>query len=383
VSEIDTGIDWLLKNGGAVVRWRTAVELYDDFPPAELKELADDLLALPLTQVWLDRLSLGELEGHLGQMDEAGLARLGACVHGSRNTCLENVLGKLAELGLRLGMTGCGGSAFDQKMTRLCSIFTWHGNWGSDGLFHNTWEDLIKSIFAWGALRTGFGPDEAMSGFLRQKLDDVHKIAADRVFDIYADDAELVGLPKVWAGKRIMKQAVMANYHLPSIHDLYILAYYPTELIDGQTRARIDQIISYVLEPRFQALQDGYGYAWIKARRRCYGWGWSPHLPGFCDGGFVQPVNPISLVQRIELMAHFPRALDSTWFKQALQHLEQFRTETGTYCWPDHYLVDKKVGYYVSGYLMGLGETRRGKAGLEIESTFRMLKIQKLIRDGI
>ena len=66
----------------------------------------------------------------------------------------------------------------------------------------------------------------------------------------------------------------------------------------------------------------------------------------------------------------------AAWFQDALRHLETFRTPRGTYRFPGHYLREAE-GYYVSGYGMGLGESRRRPLGIEIESTFRMLAIRR------
>jgi hypothetical protein len=78
-------------------------------------------------------------------------------------------------------------------------------------------------------------------------------------------------------------------------------------------------------------------------------------------------------------MSHFRPAVQSGWFKKCLNHLEEFRTPSGTYCFPSNYLIDKKDGFYVLGGMMGL-EDKRTKKSLELESTFWMLLIKKRIR---
>ena len=85
----------------------------------------------------------------------------------------------------------------------------------------------------------------------------------------------------------------MADYHLPLIHDLYVLANLPAWMVDSSIAAKIDEILRYVLDPRFQAFSPGYGYAWIKDRRTCYSWGWSPHLAGYTDLGWQEPPRPV------------------------------------------------------------------------------------------
>jgi hypothetical protein len=183
----------------------------------------------------------------------------------------------------------------DVRALPFMRIFCWQADWQSDATYRNAWETLVKSVFAWGLLRLGYTPEEPMKAWLRAHLQVCHKTARDQVFDIYADESELVGLPKAWKGKPILKQEVMASYWLPYIHDLYVFAHLPAELLDETARHQVNDLIAYILDPRFQALREGYGYAWIKERRTCFGWGWSPHLK-----------DDATRVQRLELMAHFP-----------------------------------------------------------------------------
>jgi hypothetical protein len=354
-------LDWLLDHAGPVIRWRVINELAPEMLSSRKDALTQEVLATPLVKEWLHRLTLGDFLTPLDALDAASLGRLGGMVHGSKVGCLENVLGKLSEFGLRAGMP-----ALDDRALPLMKIFSWTPYWKNDALFQNAWETLVKSVFSWGLLRLGYQPDAAMRDFLFSHLESCHKIARDQVYDLYADENELVGLPKAWHGKPILKQEVMANYWLPYIHDLYVFANLPAELLDDASIQKIDELLAYILDPRFQALREGYGYAWIKERRTCYGWGWSPH---FKDNA--------ACVQRLELMAHFPRARQSPWFQETMEALETFRTPEGRYSLPAEYLRESE-GYYVSGYGMGLGENRRRSLWNEVESTFRMLKIHSI-----
>jgi hypothetical protein len=354
-------ITWVMENAGPIIRWRVSSELRPEAASSSKGHLSGEMLALPLVQQWLNRLTPEAFPFSLDALDERTLRQLGNLVHGGKAACLENVLGKLSEFGLRPGMAD-----LDTRSLPLMRIFRWKPGWKKDVTFQNAWETLVKSVFAWGLLRLGYTPDEPMQAWLLDHLQTCHKIARDQVYDIYADDAELTGLPSAWRGKPIMKQEVMANYWLPYIHDLYVFAHFPASLLDATTRPLIDDIVTYILDPRFQALHDGYGYAWIKERRTCYGWGWSPHLK-----------DDATHIQRLELMAHFPRARQSPWFQESLQSLETYRTSEERYQLPEEYLREGE-GYYVSGHGMGLGENRRKAASIEIESTFRMLKIRSL-----
>jgi len=367
---LDNCVERLLQNSGPVIRWQVASELVKDNPPEGLSRLAQECFESPLVQTWLSRLTIGELSTHLESLTPQTLHQLGWLVHSSKNTALENVLGKLAELGLHSGMPG-----LDERLLPLSQIFNWGANREGDALYQSAWESLVKSIFAWGLLRMGYIPNEPTKTFLVEHLKICHKIAHDQVYDLYASAAELKGLPKAWEGKPILKQDVMVNYHLPLIHDLYILANFPETLLNQETAGMIDDILTYILDPRFQALPDGYGYAWIKERHTCYGWGWSPHLPGFQGFETIQEFSTGMLIQRMELLGRFPQARGTSWFQEGLRHLEGFRTDQGRYSFPGAYLHEQPSGYYVSGAYMGLGENRRKPIGLELESTFRMYKI--------
>lgn len=123
--------------------------------------------------------------------------------------------------------------------------------------------------------------------------------------------------------------------------------------------------------------RNGFGYVFIEKRNAFYSWGWSVHLPGYFGfSSFGQDGKTNRLVQMLELMSHFPTAKCSDWYRNGMTHLEGFRTESGRYRFPRHYPHEDE-GYYVSGYHMGLGEPRRKKISLEIESTFRMLRLKK------
>ncbi|MFH1513928.1 MAG: hypothetical protein ABIG42_00555 [bacterium] len=49
------------------------------------------------------------------------------------------------------------------------------------------------------------------------------------------------------------------------------------------------------------------------------------------------------------------------------------------WCFPREYLPEKQRGYYVCGAYMGLEDGRRSKKVLELESTFRMLRICHIV----
>jgi hypothetical protein len=85
------------------------------------------------------------------------------------------------------------------------------------------------------------------------------------------------------------------------------------------------------------------------------------------------------LVLFLEMLARFDSGRASDWFQQSMAHLETFSTEHGTYRFPREYLSEKHSFYLYAGMHMGLGEAPRESRALELESTFRMARIKKLI----
>ena len=156
-----------------------------------------------------------------------------------------------------------------------------------------------------------------------------------------------------------------------------MFAHFPPDLLDRETQEKIDTVVRYVLHPDYQALPDGYGIV-RSDKRRYHVIGWNVDLPGY------NSFNPNSraavyFIQRIELMAHFAKVLACPWFRRSVDYLDTYRTERGTWLFPRRYLKELVIGYWVTGAHMGLEENRRSVQAIEIESTFRMLRIRKFI----
>jgi len=78
--------------------------------------------------------------------------------------------------------------------------------------------------------------------------------------------------------------------------------------------------------------------------------------------------------QRLLLYAQFPAAVQSKWFSHAVDYMAQFRTPSGTYIFPESFLPESD-GNWVLGAHHSLGENRRTRQWVEVESTFYMRKL--------
>ncbi|MGQ9684374.1 MAG: hypothetical protein ACUVX9_17750 [Anaerolineae bacterium] len=362
-------IQWLLNEGGPSIRYRTAMELMDRPSPADGEPLAATLLQTDAVR-WL----LAQMDG-FGPITHVDIRVLND-LHGSKPACLENVVPRLLERGLRAGIT-----AFDSRMERFRQYV-------DDPLVQAALDDPDQATVEQGRvlfiaivlpsyfLRGGYRHDEVMA-LVERRLEAIARIAAERNYGIHLREDELGGLPKQWAGKPIIRLEMApttGTKPLPLVHDLFAFAYLPQERLSEATRRKLDQIVTYVQDERYRALPWGYGYLWSKANRTCHGCGWNLDLP---DLGSPSIHQQGKVVQRLELLARLPGGRDSAWFQEGLQLLESFRTERGTYRFPPAYLREMKAGYYIGGEYMGLEENRRQAQALELESTFRMLLLRK------
>ncbi|MEW6359984.1 MAG: hypothetical protein AB1696_26845 [Planctomycetota bacterium] len=345
--------EWLIEHGGPVVRYRAATELLDAAGETYSARLARDLLESPVVRRWLDLLERRRGVGGL---------------HSSRPDAFENAMGKLFELGLRAGIT---------PLDRATEPFR---RWLAEKLRAGAVQsgDFYARLVAGTLARGGYLCDDAVLMAMKETLEHLSRTARKGWCDIWLSRRECAGFPKSCRGKPFIKREFQfgGKTPLPLIHDIYGF----TGLAHDRVLAhKINAVVGYILRPEFQKLPDGYGYIFDERKRQPWAHGWGVHLPG------PERLGPSEretsrFLQRLELMAHFPQAVKSDWFARALRHLDRYQIEQGTYRFPSGFLKEQTSGYYVGGAYMGLGENRRSRRAIEIESTFRVLKIRHLAR---
>ena len=366
-------VGWLLKEGGPAIRYRTALELAGTDGAAAALPLLEDLLRTQRVQ-WLLR-QMDSFEPY-ERMD----IRVLNALHGMKPQCLENVVARLLELGLRAGVAD-----LDTKMERL------HG-YIDHPLVRRALADrqqatvdggravFVAIVCASYLLRGGYY-DDAIVQFVQRRLALLDRLASEKTYEIYLTPAELHDLPKQWAGKPIIRPEMAptaGDTPLPLVHDFFALAYLPRDRMSLAVRKQVEDVVAYASDERYRALAPGYGYLWSSASPRvCHGCGWSLDLP---DPDSANRYEQRKIVQRLELLARLPGGAASRWFQRAMQVIESYRTSAGTYCLPRSYLVEAKSGYYVGGDYMGLEDKRKTDKALELESTLRVLLLKKLLQ---
>ncbi|PWB51474.1 MAG: hypothetical protein C3F13_13610 [Anaerolineales bacterium] len=331
-------INHLLNESGPILRWLTASQLKVEDHSQNRQALLADLLVCEEVHHWLGLLGSGP-------------------VHHSMDASLENVLAKLAEYGFRAGMAD-----LDEHVSPYFAI--------ADGEAYHA-EALILVPFL---VRLGYFAEPRVAYWIAQRIDLLYELARRQDYDFFMSATERQRLPpsqhSMHSDTKLFYRPHFNSHWgylgLPTCYDLYLMAYLPKD--DPLTQQKVEQIVLYLLDPRFQEISDGY--IWNAHLHRPYAAGrvFLACLPG--DN------LPEKLVLFLELMAHFASGRKSAWFSQGLAHLETFRTERGTYCFPPRYLSEKQGYYLYGGMHMGLGEMPRNRHALELESTFRMLRLK-------
>jgi hypothetical protein len=327
---MEKATEWLLANSGPIIRWRMLRD-WGVGDASEGEALLAQVLATDEVRRWLSNLG-------------------GRSVHGSKDADAENAMAKLVEFGLRAGMP-----ELDARMLPYAERMG-PGRW-----------DVVSDTVGPLLIAAGYAGHEKVRAWFLERLDALHRVAEQGTYEFYMSPDEAERVPKAWRGKRIYKlEYSMGPLRLPSCYDLYAMAHWPCDTDDE--RRRIGDVIGFISDPRFQETPGGY--MWNTARNTCYAAGrdWLACLTEHRRALFL------------ELVARFPQCHRLPWFERVVDGLERHRTERGTYVFPPDELKEKRDSYALyAGAHMGLGENRRRRAWLEVESTFRMLDIRRLM----
>jgi hypothetical protein len=308
---------------------------------------------------------LPEVARWLKNLDQQQGIRLGP-LHGSFDTCFENAVGKLVTLGLTAGMEAMDSRVRPYRVWLASQVFRPTGH-----VFDLFERALVASLLA----AAGYGGDAAVRELVRSRLDTVSGFVQDGRYDIYDEPSRHKGVPEIWRNRPVIHPDLypLGEFALPWIYDIYAFAaLLPTFSPDDRRKVR--GIVNYVLDPRYQGLSEGYGII-ASGGRRYHAMGWDVRLP--LPGAPATSAFQMGYwLQRLDLMAAFEEASASAWFAASIDHLGSFATSQGTHMFP-RTLIKEEKGYWITGSHMGLGENRRSKGALEIESTFWAQKIKR------
>jgi len=357
--------DWLMDNADAPIRYRIARELLKDEQTS--KKIEPELLENPNVVKWLPNIQ-GEV----------------AC-HGCLDTCFENVIPKLVQLGLHGGLPKIKDSInnyIENGIKNVNNFCPEEPPYRSD-----FWSILIANFISMADVKI-----KLISKYMSDSLNEMYNFTKHGDYDIYLNEEEkskLPGIPKKWWEKKVIKPELLKEYGFgyPMIYDIAGL-YRLYDLKNPEVDKKIDNIISYISTDEFHSkIQDGYGICVEKEYARYHGMGWDPKYPGWFDVAdyietknikFKNNGNVPKLLFFAQNVSKYPVALKTKWFGDLLKYFEKYKTDNGTYIFPKEWLKESP-GYAVQGHHISFGENRRKKNWCEIESTFYVHLLQQNI----
>jgi hypothetical protein len=344
--------NWLLDNGGAIIRFRTLVDIIREQDVGAVSKALKEMAESPEVVEWLS------LIHHSLALND---------VHSERRDAFENVVSKLVQLGWRSGL-----QPFDNK-----NLF--FRVWLSENVDKEPTEayevfkrTVIASVFA----RAGYQTVEAVNKHVLSRLKAVYQFAKNPDFSqIYVDKSKHVNIPSGLKNHGLVDPQLYPNqqFVLPWIHDLYAFSHLKVVLENDQYRNHVEEILKMVLAPEYQNLPSSYGLA--RYGTGYYVLGWPAHLPGYSQSPQGRQFGEMLLL--LEALAPFRIIKESQWFQNSMKQIEEFRTEEGTYSFPGEWLPERGKGYWIGGEYMAFDARHDRANAIEVESTFRVLSIRK------
>ncbi len=358
--------DWLLEQGGPAVKLRMSNLHNSNVLGIDVANSVSALLAIDDVHTILNYFDGFQTLNR----DKKTLEHL---IHYYKDTCIENFFPLIMDMGFKVGIP-----IFDEKMVPVKDLFKYlyaYSNEGDHCYFYSLM--LHRFFFQSGCLF----PEVVET--LEKRLDTIHAIAKEMVFDIYQEESNLPKKPQIWNDIGVLKNELnpfrlSASKPLPTIYDIWALAYYSNLCTVPEKVQKVNDIVRYVLDPEFQKLREGYGLLWVKDRRIYHMCGWSPTLPFYEKESRPIQSFPYPLLDYLDVMSHFEISHKSKWFQDCLSHLEQFKTENGTYIFPKEYLHKKYIEKaFLSEANMSLKRTERELLKRELVSTMKMVEIYR------
>ncbi|MCL2050363.1 MAG: hypothetical protein FWG91_01330 [Lachnospiraceae bacterium] len=358
--------EWLLEHGGPAIHLRLASIDGSKVKSNDVNSIISALVNIDEVHLILNRLDGFQIPGR----DKKTLEYL---IHSSKDTCIESFFPLILDMGFKAGIP-----IFDDKMAYVADIFNYLYSKEDEHDYCYYYAGMLHRFF----FMTGCLFPEVIKS-MEDRLNAIHIAAKENILDIYQDESKLPKKPKAWAEVRILRDELNpfklgAEKPLPNIYDLWALAYYTEICTNTEKLIKIDDIVKYILEPEFQKIREGYGLLWAEERRTYYACGWSPTLPLCGSNACHVRKAPFLLLDYIDFMSLFKISQKSKWFHDCLNHLEQFKTEKGTYIFPKEYLHKKYIDKaFLNDSNMSLKRNERELLKRELVSTMKMLEINK------
>jgi hypothetical protein len=362
--------EWLMENGGPAIQLRLSALQNSSNAKNDIDNSVAALISIEGVHSVLNYLDGFKASG----IDKKSLEHL---IHYYKDTCIDSFFPLIMDMGFKAGVP-----IFDEKIAPVTDIFKYLVAFANEYDYCFCFALMLHRFF----FMSGFLFPELIES-MNVRINAIHKSAEEHILDIYQDDSKLPKKPQIWSDVGVLKDELnpfssVAAKPLPTIYDVSAMAYYADICTDPEITKKIDDIITYILDPEFQKIRLGYGVLWVKARRIYIACGWSPTLPLFESDGRLIRLIQFPALEYLDVMSHFKTARKSEWFHDCLNHFEQFKTEKGTYIFPNeyHYLHKKYIDRaFLNETNMSLKRNERELKKRELVSTMKMLEIYRRI----
>lgn len=272
-------------------------------------------------------------------------------IHGKDDLCFENAISKLLDYGYNKDNI-----IFHNTFSYILGNYNWEK------------DDFLQIVIYPFLVRAGYLCNEKINTFFYKRLDRIKNTIIKYQYDF--QDKRKINSKKYQNEFRFLNDWILEP--LPTIYDIYAYAYYMKP--SGEDKIIIENIIEYVLNDRFQLI-PGNAYVYDKLKKRYYAAGSVYHA---CLRKERELLNVL-------LFSNFKSIEKYQPLMNKIQQLLKTEDEKGFYVFDKFVLKEQKNSNQVyTGAHMGLGESKKNKEQIKIESTFTMLKIiSNLYRNGI
>lgn len=280
-----------------------------------------------------------------------------ATILGSSDSCFENSFGKLISFGLPFEdiLSPVDLEKYISFLkTKECS---------------NIYDSLCRFVVAGYLFAANFS-DDIVYKIVTNRINTLYNfiVTSSAKYNIYLSSAS-IKIPSQYKTKKLINPVLYETNELtlPFVYDIFIF-YYVYNKLSEDLKKKIDCIIEYISDNRYQSFD--YGYGLIKSPQNKYHFmGWSVHLPLYNEALSTEYFKN-GLIHRMVLLSKFKNHNIDIWINSVLKKLKDFQFDEYLYCFSNEYLPEIRNSYYMNGRHTSLNENRRKKIGKTIESTY-------------
>jgi len=329
---MDNNIQWLTENGGAAIKLRLIKEGLISQDSYDINELADEILQnekIKNAITYFDKFI--DYPEKLGDTPYRKYFRENRDpVHGCFEDCLEMYMPFLIRLGFMKGV-----KVLDGKIVYLQDAYKAFNRQDAQ----NNTAPMLGIIITTYLLWSGYYFDD-IEKIMTDRLNVVHKVTTIDSFEYYEKDINKIRSPKRWMNNLILKDEfnpyyINAGYSLPIIYDIGLMLEIYKFIKDENVKDKIDDVMRFILNPQYQKIRGNYGWIWSFNEKTYHACG-----PGICLPLFESDElngGEWSFLNILEMMSLSPVMCKSKWFNKCMNYLEQYKTENGTYLYPDQF----------------------------------------------